>query len=63
MVFIYSYISIIDDPNKGDFEVVAHKTLDDYKIDDLAFNRALAKKMMRTNIRDDIIERSFSRHA
>jgi AdoMet-dependent rRNA methyltransferase SPB1 len=51
-----------EDPNKGEFEVVTKKTLDDYNIDDLAYNRALSKKMMRTNIRDTIIERSFSRN-
>jgi AdoMet-dependent rRNA methyltransferase SPB1 len=53
-----------DDPNKGTFEIVAAPklTLDDYDIDGLAFNRALAKKMLRKKTRDTIIDSSFNRH-
>ena len=38
-------------------------TFDDYDIDELAFDRALGKKMLRKKTRESIIDASFSRHA
>lgn len=42
-------------------EIVPEKKLEDYEIDDLATNLALAKKMMRKKTREQIINNSFGR--
>lgn len=49
------------DPNHKELEIVPQKKLEDYEIDDLATNLALAKKMLRKKTREQIIENSFAR--
>ncbi|CAD8103018.1 unnamed protein product [Paramecium sonneborni] len=49
------------DPNHKELEIVPEKKLEDYDIDELATNLALAKKMMRKKTREQIIENSFGR--
>lgn len=54
-----------DDPNNNnkEFEVVPSKKLEDYDIDELATNLALAKKMLRKKTRESIIDNSYKRDA
>jgi AdoMet-dependent rRNA methyltransferase SPB1 len=47
--------------DKGETEIVPQKKLEDYDIEDLATNLALAKKMMRKKTREQIIDNSFNR--
>lgn len=47
--------------NKGEFDVVPEKKLEDYNIDELATNLALAKKIIKKNIREKIVDKSFNR--
>ncbi|CAD8187374.1 unnamed protein product [Paramecium octaurelia] len=49
------------DPNHKELEIVPEKRIEDYDIDQLATNLALAKKMMRKKTREQIIENSFGR--
>lgn len=49
------------DENNAELEIVPQKRAEDYEIDELATNLALAKKMLRKKTREQIINDSFGR--
>lgn len=49
-------------PNSTKIEVVPVKRFEDFNIDDLAGNLALAKKMLRAKDRNDIIDQTYNRY-